>query len=304
MIKLSRKNVVHMVNGLLSEMMLALETASGSARQSYHGLKHCTDVFKVARRAAKILCDESYHSRDWEELIQILTVMAFGHDIIQVFDPEGMFDTRFTHVKKRKRSRGPNEDLTAEQVIKAIEMFDEENLISQLERAAVRQGIRFTFPEWNQAAGTMYQPRVFEALDTGKADPLAVSLAMGDLLCCGTFPIEFIRASDTLLVEECQGLNEWMLSGITSLEQIPENVQEDHLLFFKDWDANQAKFAEGQKKLTFQKILDSYPKKAEALLKAFDGFEESAIRSAERMRERKNWTFEQYARAVGFPVPI
>jgi hypothetical protein len=57
-------------------------------------------------------------------------------------------------------------------------------------------------------------------------------------------------------------------------------------------------------KLTFARILDHFSNKADELRRAFNGFDESVIRAGQRAKVRQEFTFEQYATAVGFPTPI
>ncbi len=295
--KLSRTLLVDAVIGSATRQMLKLEMQSGSDRQHYHGLEHVSLVTITARTAAKRLVggDENV----WLDTIE---VMGMGHDLIQKCDPAGMPHFLFPEVILRKRMRGPNEDQTADLVVQTIEELDEDNLFSDEELAAIDQGIRFTVPEWDNTAKTMIQPRMLQALDDKTAKPLAVSLAMGDLLLCGTNPDKFIGGSDGLLVEECTDLVARLLRA-KSLSDIPQVIRDRHLDYFRFWDGGQAGFAAGQKKTTFQRVLDAFPKAADGLIKAFNGFKESGDRAMERANDRMTWSFEQYARQVGFRLP-
>ena len=279
--------------------MQNLETAGGQRRQTYHGLSHAgSHVYRAARRFAKIVLEA-----DPAEYLQILDLMCIGHDLIQDSVPGGKPHFKFEQVILRNRKRGPNEVETAALILTKINSLDTEGFITERERAAIKNGIEFTIPEWNAEAATMYQRGLFEALDAGDVDPLAVALPVGDLLLCGAFPTDFILASDALLIEECEGLCS-MLLQISHLDEIPKGVQEQHLEFFKSWDAGQASFASGQQKLTFARILQAFPEQASELREGFRFFEESVLRAGERATARSAWTFKQYLTGVGFPVPI
>lgn len=296
----TRANIVNMVIGWAASCMQDLETASGAARQSYHGLQHAgSHVYRVARRAAKIIMKDT-PQQIWDP---ILRIMAMSHDLKQKFHAEGKAHAKFPLVTIRNRDRGPNEIETADAVIAYIKEVDPDGMITEQERRIIHQGIVFTIPEWHVEAATMYQPRMFNALDAHEAAPLACCLGLGDLGLPGAFTGEFLDASDDLIREECQGLNGLLLT-IQSIRDIPENVREAHLDFFRDWDKSQASFARGQKALTFQKILDSFPEEAGELREAFKYFDESALQAGERAKAREHLTFEQYARTLGFVLPL
>ena len=297
--KFDRKLLLDCLIGWAVQVMQNLETASGDRRQSYHGLSHAgSHVYRTARRFAKIVLEA-----EPEQYMQLLNLMCTGHDLIQNSVPGGKAHFKFEKVFLRNRKRGPNEVETAALILTKINTLDTEGWITEQERAAIKNGIEFTIPEWNAEVGTMYQPRLFQALDAGDVDPLAVALPVGDLLLCGAFPTEFILASDALLIEECEGLCALLLQ-IRHLDEIPTDVQEQHLEYFRSWDAGQASFASGQEKLTFGRILRAFPEKENELIDAFRYFDESILRAGERAKARSGWSFKQYLTGVGFPVPI
>ncbi|TSC59431.1 MAG: hypothetical protein Greene041662_499 [Candidatus Peregrinibacteria bacterium Greene0416_62] len=297
--KFDRELLLDCLIGWAVQVMQGLETASGERRQSYHGLSHAgSHVYRTARRFAKIVLEG-----DPKDYMKVLDLMCVGHDLIQNSVPGGKAHFKFEKVVLRNRKRGPNEVETAALILAKIDTLDTEGWITAKERAAIKNGIEFTIPEWNAEVGTMYQRGLFEALDAGDVDPLAVALPVGDLLLCGAFPTEFILASDALLIEECQGLCELLLQ-VKRLDAIPEDVQQQHLEYFRFWDAGQASFASGQQKLTFARILQAFPGKATKLKEAFRFFDESVLRAGERANTRSQWSFRQYLTGVGFPVPI
>ena len=297
--KFDRKMLLDCLIGWAVQVMQGLELASGSSRQSYHGLSHAgSHVFRTARRFAKIVLASKP-----EEYMQILNLMCTGHDLIQNSEPGGKAHFKFTQVMLRNRKRGINEEQTAALILSKIAELDTEGWITARERSAIDQGVKFTIPEWNQDFGTMFQRGLFDALDAGDVDPLAVALPVGDLLLCGAFPTEFILASDALLIEECEGLGT-LLRQVANLDEIPKEIQQQHLEYFRFWDAGQASFASGQQKLTFARILRAFPDQASELRDAFRSFDESVLRAGERAKARSGWTFGQYLTGVGFPVPI
>ncbi len=296
--KLTKHEVMDLVLGWATRTMLKLGTASGAKRQSYHLLQHVEDVTTVGRHLAKVLCS-GQPEEQWLPILQLGTVC---HDLIQNFSELGNPSARFPGVVLRQRDRGPNEDRTAEWVMEMIMEYDPDGLITIEERHIVFQGIYFTYPVWFQDYGTMGQPRLFRALEETSAHPIAVSIAGGDLLGCGCDDKRFMARTDGLGIEEAQGLVELFLRA-KSLSGIPPELQAAWLEWMRDWDAGHAKFVEGQRKLTFAKLLDAYPRKADELQVAFDKFDASIARANKRANSRLSLNFEQYAEVMGFPMP-
>lgn len=162
------------------DRLLELRWAAFEDRQVFHGPEHSiVDLPTNGRRSLKYMFPDEFG--EWFPLVKI--GMA-GHDWLQGFT---VGRTSGGTVEVRIRDRGTNEFETARLVEQRLHELNPQYGYPLLPEHIrwIREGIEFTYPEFDAQLGTVFQPYLHAALTERTAHPVSIIIAMSDLAAAG-----------------------------------------------------------------------------------------------------------------------
>lgn len=240
------------VLGQCYQQMASLENATGRARQIYHIPRHISVMSAGAMRLAEVL-----GITDAIDLAVIQCAVA-AHDWYQEYDPNGMMSFDKRGVLQRKRMRGPNEERSADKFVELMTLANRifGNPFPKEKITLGELGIRWTYPEWVQEAGTFFHPlpREYAAKNGGTVPVIPFVVFASDLLDVNVHPGRFLEFARREYVESAWGVQE-ALEGLTKRSIEPARVDHlnGHLLAFfggEDGQGGQVKFRHSRAKYT------------------------------------------------------
>ncbi len=264
-------------------------------RLTYHNYSHSKYVLNKVGLILSILRkvdSEFVSARD----IQLGRLSAAFHDIILRWEEVKVFDDKFHKVIRRRffPNAEQNEKLSADEAIKfmegvnvreGIEVFTEED------KTIVRNAIEVTIPSFDTERNTIVQPHLSK-------DSHIVTKVVGfvDLGAAGLDTNIFLEGGDGLFRED----NIDVYDSIHSGKPLTEEKKEYLRARLYDWSAFQPNFAKGRKKLLEEEI-ELLPIGAQKYINnVFNLFTNSIENAKLRAERRKNMTFEEIAKDMGY----
>lgn len=294
MATLNRIDIVDKILGTSYRGMVELSRATDYDRRCFHDASHPLHVFNGAVAVGNALVGEK-HFKKFEDLI---FVAAMAHDVVQ--DMTTKDDDGF---QIRVANGGTNEERSALYVREKIKEMPPHaapgEMFAPYEIILIEKAILWTLAEFDPKLGTVIQPRLREALQSGDWHPVPVAIAMGDLLTAGYQPHTFLIVSDEFFKEreiEIDGA----LSLAKSIADIPEDWGKRALDRMRRWDESQIKFLEGRKK-AFEEELSYFDSDvAQALRETVNKFDATIARFKLRNKRRSKLDLINYAEDMSF----
>lgn len=257
----------------------------------FHNTRHTKDVMRridLILQAIRRANSELVSARD----IEIGRVAAAFHDVVQ--DWEELPDEK-SQKTTRRRFVGANEQKSADEAIAFIEAFEKEQnqaIFSEQEKEIIKEAIGVTVPGFNPGKNTVVQPNLKES-----SSLVARALALADIGCAGMDGKgQFLYEGDALFREENLDIKKALADG----EELSEEKKEAFRKRMLGWTGFQFKFAQGRKDL-FESEIAALPEEArESVRLLFSHFDESIDGAKELFEKRKNMSFEELAKDMGY----
>jgi len=264
----------------------------------FHNAAHTEGVVNRTEqilRAVREATPDELSERD----IALGKLIASFHDTVQNWEENPITESDGRHTKiMRKRFVEDNERASADELVAYMKKVNRDNptgdVFTTEDMALAKQGIDATVPEFSLERLTVLQPK----FDT-ESPTIAIAVAMADLGVAGMEgPGPFAAEGDTLFREENLDILDAMQDPTTLTDEQKEYFRSRML----GWSAFQPTFVKGRKGL-LEEDLAGIPEQAQGTVHAlFDKFDETIRVATEIAEQRKEMSFEELARDMGYEI--